>query len=64
MTMSFGGGHVRMGALREETLFVVMVALTTGTRKFMWILTLKIARWFDEGDNFSSVCMRCSLRVY
>jgi hypothetical protein len=38
----------------------VMVALMVGTIKFMWIFTMKIARWFDEGDNFYSVCIRYS----
>jgi hypothetical protein len=45
-------------------LFGAMVALMAGTRRFIQILTLKIARRFDRGDGFCSVCMRYSLRVY
>jgi hypothetical protein len=33
-------------------------------KRFMRILTLKIARRFDGGDGFCSVCMRYLLRVY
>jgi hypothetical protein len=34
-----------------------------GTIEFMRIFILKIARRFDGGDDFCSVCMRQSLSV-
>jgi hypothetical protein len=49
---------------RVVALFGAMVAPMAGTTRFMRILTLKIARRFDGGDGFYSVCMRYSLRVY
>jgi hypothetical protein len=51
-----GGGLV--------VLFGAMVAPMAGMTEFMRIFTLNIARWFDGGDVFCSVCMRYSLRVY
>jgi hypothetical protein len=45
-------------------LFGAMVAPMAGMTRFMQILTLKIARRFDGGDGFCSVCTRNSLRVY
>jgi hypothetical protein len=34
------------------------------TTKIMLIFILRIARWFDGGDGFCSVCMRYLLRTY
>jgi hypothetical protein len=53
-----------MDLRRVVALFGAMVALMEGMIKFMRILTLKIARRFDGGDGFCSVCMRHSLSVY
>jgi hypothetical protein len=45
-------------------LFGAMAASMAGTIEFMQIFIPKIARRFDGGDGFYSVCMRHSLRVY
>jgi hypothetical protein len=46
---------------REEVPSGVMVASSAGSTKFMRILTMKIARRFDGGDDICSMCIRCSL---
>jgi hypothetical protein len=53
-----------MDLRRAVALSGAMVALMAGMTEFMRIFTMKIARWFDGGDGFCSVCMRHSLRVY
>jgi hypothetical protein len=40
-----------------------MVASSVGSTKFMRILTMKIAWWFDGCDDICSMYMRCLLRV-
>jgi hypothetical protein len=59
-----GDKRVTMGGHMEVALSGVMVSSTAGTTKFMRIFTLKIARWVDGADDFYSICMRSSLRVY
>jgi hypothetical protein len=44
-------------------LFGIVVGSMARTTEFMWIFTMKIARRFDGGDGFCSVCMMNSLRV-
>ena len=71
MVASFGGvaqrilgvRRVMMNSRRVEVLSGVVVASSAGLVKTIWILTMKIARRFDGGDNFYSVYTRCSLRV-
>jgi hypothetical protein len=60
---SLGGRHVTMDARRKVALSGVVMTLMARMTKFMRIFTLKIARRFDGGYGFYSVCMRCSLRV-
>jgi hypothetical protein len=55
---SLSGRRVTMDTRREVAL--VDVVLASGTTKFMWKFILKIARWFDGGDDFYSMCMRYS----
>jgi hypothetical protein len=61
---SLGDGHGLLDSHRVEALSGVMVTLTAGTTKIMLIFIPRIARRFDGGDGFCSVCMRCSLRTY
>jgi hypothetical protein len=60
---SLGRRYVTMDTHREVALFGIMVGSMARTTEFMWIFTLKIARRFDGGDGFYSVCMTNSLRV-
>jgi hypothetical protein len=53
----------RSGGL-VEALSGVMVTSMAGTTKIMLIFILGIARWFDGGDGFYIVCMRCSVKTY
>jgi hypothetical protein len=70
-TASFGGvaprglhgGRVLFDTSREEAPSGAMVASSAGSAKFMRILTMKIARWFNGCDDFYGVYTRCSLRV-
>jgi hypothetical protein len=57
------GGHGPRCARRHEALSGAMVASSAGPTKFMRILTMKIARRFDGGDDIYSVYMMCSLSV-
>jgi hypothetical protein len=50
------GGRVMMDARRAETLFDVVVASMTGMTKIMRRFIPKVARWFDSGHNFYSMC--------
>jgi hypothetical protein len=59
-----GDGRGLLQLRRVEALSGVMVTLMAGTTKIMLILILRIARQFDGGDGFCSVCMSCSLRTY
>jgi hypothetical protein len=52
-----------MDTHREVALFGIVVGSMARTTEFMWIFILKIARQFDGGDGFYSVCMTNSLRV-
>ena len=71
-TSSKFGGMVQRG-LGDECVLIdacrvvapsgVVVASTAGLTKDMRIFDLRIARWFDGGDDVFSVCMSCSLRV-
>jgi hypothetical protein len=71
-TRSFGGvvqcgldvGRVMVDKCREEAPSGAMVASLAGSTKFIWILLLETAQWFDSGDDFCSVYTRCLLRVY
>jgi hypothetical protein len=58
-----GGGRMMMDARRVVALSGVVVS-TAGTAKIMRIFILKIVRWFVGGDDFCSLCMRCSLRAH
>jgi hypothetical protein len=51
---SINGGRDLMCARMEEVLSGAMVASSAGFAKFVQILTMKIARRFDGGDNFCS----------
>jgi hypothetical protein len=42
----------------------IVATPTAGKTKIILIFILRIARWFEGGDGFCSVCMRCSLRTY
>jgi ABC-type Fe3+-siderophore transport system permease subunit len=53
-----------MDLRRVVGLFGAMAASMAGTIEFMRILIPKIARWFVGDDDFCSVCMRHSLKVY
>jgi hypothetical protein len=61
---SLDGGHGLICAQRVVGLFGAMETSMAGTIVFMRILILKIARRFVGDDDFCSVCMRHSLRVY
>jgi hypothetical protein len=56
-------GHMLRCARREEATSGAMVVSSAGSTKFMRILTLKIARRFDDGDDICSVYMRYYLSV-
>jgi hypothetical protein len=58
---SLDGGHGMRCVRRKEALSGTMVVPSAESRIFMRILTIKIARRFDGGDDTSSVYMRCSL---
>ena len=58
-----GDGCVLIDACRVVAPSGVVVASTAGLAKDMRIFDLRITRWFDGGDDFVSVCIRCSLRV-
>jgi hypothetical protein len=53
-----------MDLRRVDALFGAMVAPIAGMAEFIQIFTLKIAQRFDGGDDFYSMCMGCSPRVY
>jgi hypothetical protein len=59
-----GGRRMMMDACMVVALSGVVVVSTAGTGKIMRIFILKIARWFVGGDDFCSLCMRCSLRAH
>jgi hypothetical protein len=59
-----GDGRGLMDSRRVAALSGIIVTSTAGTTKIMLIFILRIARRFDGGDGFCSVCMRCSLRTY
>jgi hypothetical protein len=60
---SLDEGHVLRCARRVEVSVGIMVAPSAGSVKLMWILTLKMARWFDGGDDSCSVYTRYSLSL-
>jgi hypothetical protein len=70
-TASFGGvvqrgldnGRVLVDTCRKEASSGDMVASSAGSTKFIRILLLETAQWFDGGDDLSNVYTRCSLRV-
>jgi hypothetical protein len=53
-----GGSGLRARAGRRRH-----KASSAGSMKFMHILILKMAWWFDGGDDYCSVYIRCSLSV-
>jgi hypothetical protein len=50
------GGHGIFSTCREEAPSGAMLASSTRSTKFMRILTMKIAWWFDRGDDFYIAC--------
>jgi hypothetical protein len=53
-----------MDSCRLEALSGVMVTSMAGKTEIILIFILRIAWWFEGGDGFYSVHMRCSLRTY
>jgi hypothetical protein len=49
-----------MDSRRAEALSDVMITSTARKTLIIMIFILRIARWFEGGDGFCSVCMRCS----
>jgi hypothetical protein len=49
------GGRGIFDTCREEAPSGAMVASSARSAEFMWILTIKIARWFAGDDDFCSV---------
>jgi hypothetical protein len=58
-----GGRSVMMDMCGVEVSSDAMVASMAGLVRAMRISVLKMAHWFNGGDGFRRVCMRCSLRV-
>jgi hypothetical protein len=56
----FGDGRGLIDSRRAEALSGVMVTSTAGKTKIILIYILRIARWFEGGDGFCSMRMRCS----
>jgi hypothetical protein len=58
VSRSLDGGCRLRWARREEASSSAIVVSSAGSTKFLWILTLKIARRFVGGDDIYSVYMR------
>jgi hypothetical protein len=57
------GGRVMFDKWREGRCVAAWCRRWHETTKLLWIFIPKVARWFDGGDDFRSVCIGCILRV-
>jgi hypothetical protein len=50
--------RVKMDAHRADALLGTVAVSMAGLARDVRTCTLKMAQWFDDGDEFCSVCMR------